>query len=78
MLVKELVNDLLLKIISEINQPETSQKIKIEIVNPLINYILRQLYPYLITTCIIFVLMFLCIITTLIIVLGGNKINKPI
>jgi hypothetical protein len=62
-----------MKIITELNQPETSQKIKIEIINPLVSYILQQLYPYLITTCVIFVLMFLCIITTLILVLGNKK-----
>ncbi len=73
MLIRELVNDVIIKIISEINQPETSQKIKIEIINPLVSYILQQLYPYLITTCVIFVLMFLCIITTLILVLGNKK-----
>lgn len=73
MLIRELVNDVVLKIITEINQPETSQKIKLEIINPLVSYILQQLYPYLITTCVIFVLMFLCIITTLILVLGNKK-----
>lgn len=73
MLVRELVNDVILKIINEINQPETSQKIKHEIINPFVFYILQQLYPYLITTCVIFVLMFLCIITTLILVLGNKK-----
>ena len=73
MLVRELVNDVIIKIITEINQPETSQKIKLEIINPFVSYILQQLYPYLITTCVIFVLMFLCIITTLILVLGNKK-----
>lgn len=73
MLIRELVNDVILKIITEINQPETSQKIKHEIVNPFVSYILQQLYPYLITTCVIFVLMFLCIITTLVLVLGNKK-----
>lgn len=73
MLIRELVNDVVMKIITELNQPETSQKIKIEIINPLVSYILQQLYPYLITTCVIFVLMFLCIITTLILVLGNKK-----
>lgn len=73
MLVKELVNDIIIKIISEINQPETNLKIKTEIINPFVSYILQQLYPYLITTCVIFVLMFLCIITTLILVLGNKK-----
>lgn len=73
MLIRELVNDVILKIITEINQPETSQKIKHEIINPFVSYILQQLYPYLITTCVIFVLMFLCIITTLVLVLGNKK-----
>ena len=71
--VNELVNDILLKIITEINQPQTSHRIKTEIINPLVRYILEQLYPYLITTCIIFVLMFLCIITTLVLILGSKK-----
>ncbi len=73
MLVRELVNDIIIKIISEINQPDTNQKIKTEIINPFVSYILQQLYPYLITTCVIFVLMFLCIITTLVLVLGNKK-----
>ena len=73
MLIRELVNDVILKIITEINQPETSQKIKHEIINPFVSYILQQLYPYLLTTCVIFVLMFLCIITTLVLVLGNKK-----
>lgn len=71
--IKELLNDLITKIIIELNQPETSQKIKLEIIDPFVQYILKQLYPYLITTCIIVVLMFLCIISTLVILLG----NKP-
>ncbi len=73
MIIRELVNDIILKVITEINQPETSQKIKTEIIHPLVKYILQQMYPYLITTCIIFVLMFLCIITTLVLVLGSKK-----
>ena len=76
MIISELVNDIIFKIITEINQPENTQKIKTEIVNPFVKYILEQLYPYLITTCIIFVLMFLCIITTLVLVLGNKKQNS--
>lgn len=75
MIIKDLVNDIISKIIIEINQPDTNHKIKTELINPLISYILQQLYPYLITTCIIFVLMFLCIITTLILVLGNKKVS---
>ena len=75
MIIKELVDDILIKLINEINQPENTHKIKTEIINPFVKYILEQLYPYLITTCVIFVLMFLCIITTLVLVLGNKKQN---
>jgi hypothetical protein len=78
MLIRELVNDIINKIVSEINQPDTNLKIKTEIINPLVSYILQQLYPYLITTCVIFVLMFLCIITTLVLVLGNKKTQSSI
>ena len=78
MLIRELVNDIINKIVSEINQPDTNLKIKTEIINPLVSYILQQLYPYLITTCVIFVLMFLCIITTLVLVLGSKKPQSAI
>ena len=78
MLIRELVNDIINKIVSEINQPDTNLKIRTEIINPLVSYILQQLYPYLITTCVIFVLMFLCIITTLVLVLGSKKTPSSI
>ena len=78
MLIRELVNDIINKIVSEINQPDTNLKFKTEIINPLVSYILQQLYPYLITTCVIFVLMFLCIITTLVLVLGSKKPQSAI
>jgi hypothetical protein len=68
--IKELVNQILELIIEEINTPSTKEKISNEIVSPFITYITKQLYPYLITTCIIFVLMFLCIISVLILILS--------
>lgn len=68
--IKDLVNQILELIIEEINTPSTKEKISNEIVSPFITYITKQLYPYLITTCIIFVLMFLCIISVLILILS--------
>ena len=49
-------------IIHELNQPEIKDKINNELLQPIIQHITKQLYPYLITTCVIIVLMFICII----------------
>ena len=67
--IKELIFDLLEEIIKEINHPEQQQKIKKEILDPFILYIIKQMYPYLISTCIIILLMLLCIISVLIILI---------
>lgn len=68
--IKELVTQILELIIKEINEEETREKINDELIKPFIGYITKQLYPYLITTCIIFVLMFLSIVSVLILVLS--------
>jgi hypothetical protein len=68
--IKTLVADLVTKIIAEISLPENSDRIRLEVIDPFIQYIIKQVYPYLIMTCIIFILMFICIISVLIILVG--------
>ena len=46
MLVKKLTNKIIEKIIIEFNEPENMDKMKKNIVDPLIQYTYRQLYPY--------------------------------
>jgi len=70
--IKDLIFDLLEEIIKEINNPEQQEKIKQKIVDPFIIYIVKQMYPYLISTCIIILLMLLCIISVLIILVKKN------
>ena len=65
--IKQLIIEILNKIKLELDNPEVNCKIKEEFTDPFIKFILNQLYPYLLTTCIIFVLMFLCVISILII-----------
>lgn len=67
--LKSLVYDLIEEIIKEINEPENQTKIKNEIIEPFTVYIVKQMYPYLLSTCIIILLMLLCIISVLIIVI---------
>ena len=65
--LKKLIFEILNQIKIELNNPDINEKLKNEFTDPFIKFILNQLYPYLLTTCIIFVLMFLCIISILII-----------
>ncbi len=68
--IKTLVADLVTKIIAEISLPENSDRIRLEVIDPFIQYIIKQVYPYLIMTCIIFILMFICIVSVLVILVG--------
>jgi hypothetical protein len=68
--IKTLVSELVTKIIAEILLPENSDRIRLEVIDPFIQYIIKQVYPYLIMTCIIFILMFICIISVLVILVG--------
>ena len=65
--LKKLIFEILNQIKIELNNPDINEKLKNEFTDPFIKFILNQLYPYLLTTCIIFVLMFLCVISILII-----------
>lgn len=67
--LKKLIFEILNHIRTELNNPDINEKLKNEFTDPFIKFILNQLYPYLLTTCIIFVLMFLCVISILIICL---------
>lgn len=67
--LKTLLYELIEEVIKEINQPEQQEKIKKEILDPFIIYIVKQMYPYLISTCIIILLMLLCVVSVLIILL---------
>ncbi len=65
--LKKLIFEILSHIKTELNNPDINEKLKNEFTDPFIKFILNQLYPYLLTTCIIFILMFLCVISILII-----------
>jgi uncharacterized membrane protein len=67
--LKTILYDLIEEVIKEINQPEQQDKIKREILDPFIVYLVKQMYPYLISTCIIILLMLLCVVSVLIILL---------
>lgn len=67
--LKTIVYDLIDDAIKEINEPENQTKIKRDIIEPFTMYVIKQMYPYLVSTCIIILLMLLCIVSVLIIVI---------
>ena len=65
----EIVNEVIDRSVQELQGEENVKKIKHDIIKPIINFIVDELYPYLITTVIIFVLTLLVAILILILVL---------
>ncbi len=59
MLVKKLTNKIIEKIITEMNEPENMDKMKKNVIDPLIKYTYRQLYPYFLVTIVLFLLTFI-------------------
>lgn len=75
--LRAILCDLTQKCITEINDcNELKQPIKDNILKPLINYILEQIYPYLIISVCIFVLTLLIAITILVLILKSTNANK--
>jgi uncharacterized membrane protein len=55
-------NELLEKIIIEIKKDDNMKKIQNNITDPLIDYIIGRLYPYILVSCTIFILILLFLI----------------
>jgi len=55
-------NELLEKCIIEIKKQENMNKLHTNVLDPLIDYILQRLYPYIMVTCIMFLLMIVFLI----------------
>ena len=74
--LREILCDLTTRCITEINDgDDIKQPIKDKILKPLINYILEQIYPYLIFSVCIFALTLLIAIIILVLILksGGSS-----
>ena len=78
--LRELLCDLTNRCITEINDgDDIKQPIKDKILKPLINYILEQIYPYLIFSVCIFALTLLVAIIILVLILkSGTSIGSSI
>jgi hypothetical protein len=57
--IKEICFDLINLFVTEFMKEENKTKVKENILDPCITYMVNQFYPYIIATCIIFILTFL-------------------
>ena len=74
--IKNICSDIVQKCIEEFKNEHNFNKIKKEILDPSVNYILNKTYPYVLATCVIFVLIFLMIVTILVILIFNKKTNN--
>lgn len=68
MLLKQLTNELLEKIILEIKKEENMTKIQQNFIDPIIHYTFHRLYPYILISSIVFLLTFLLALSIFLII----------
>jgi len=71
-MIGQVTSEILDKLLAEINKKENIEKIQTKMIDPLIHHTLTQLYPYIIATSIIFILIFILSITILFLLLKFN------
>lgn len=74
--IKNICIELIDKCVLEFKKEHNVNKIKKEILDPSIKYIIDQLYPYILATCTIFVLTFLMAVAILILLIFNKKPNN--
>ena len=74
-MIRKLTTELLDKVIEELKKPENMSKIQMQVIDPLIRYSFDRLYPYILVSSVIFLLIFLLAITILLFVIRFN-LNK--
>jgi hypothetical protein len=74
--ISNFITDFIDKFIIEVKKEENINKLEKNLIDPLIHYTFKKLYPYLMITSIIFLLTFLLAI--LILLLQVNQIRKVI
>lgn len=60
------------KVVNEVKKEENQDKIKYNVIDPCVDYIVNRLYPYMVITGIIFILTFLMALIILLIMVKKN------
>lgn len=76
MAISKFTKEILDKIIEEVSRPKNMTRIEMNVIEPLIMYTFKRLYPYLLMSSVIFILTFL--VALLILLLLIKQINSKI
>ncbi len=71
-------NELLEKFIIELKKKENVEKIHSNILDPLIDYIIQRMYPYIMVSCVIFLLILIFLILVSIMLFRTTGFNVSI
>ena len=71
-MLKSLTNEILEKLLIEIKKEENMNKIHYNLIDPLVNYTFKKVYPYIITLFVLLILIFLIIIIVLLIIIRNK------
>lgn len=69
-IVENTIEDLLGRMVKYVSNDETRQHIEQHVVDPIVHYAFRRLYPYMIFTSVLFFMIFILTICILFIVIG--------
>ena len=69
----DFTNEIIDLFITEVSKEETKKKINTYIIDPSFTYLFDRLYPYIILTSVIFVLILLMAISIVVILIRNNK-----
>lgn len=61
----DISGSLLGKMVDYIGKRQVRQKIEKELIDPLLNHIMRRIFPYIILICVLFILLLLVVLLTL-------------
>jgi hypothetical protein len=58
-------NTFVKKLLDYVSRDEIRERVKSELVDPLLNHIMKRVFPYIILTCVLFILLLLVVLLTL-------------
>ena len=58
-------NSLAKKFLDYVSRDEVRDKIKVEFIDPMLDHVMKRVFPYIILTCVLFILLLLVVLLTL-------------
>ena len=76
--IKQICCEIIEKCVSEFKEDNNLDKVKKNVLDPCVGYIIKKIYPYILVTCIVFVIMFLMFAAILVILIFNKNNNLKV